>query len=365
MTFVQIGNVTIQVEWIAVVLAIILFMFIEKFVRKDSSLWFQDVMLNYILVWKLSYIIFEFPLFIQHPLSVLYFSGGWKGHVLGIVVAVVLLIRKSKKNGEELNWNNCLFSFVGYFLLYQASVYCLSKLMWTGILFIIAYIMIAYKSKHSKLNSWIFILILLNSTILAIEHHLFHVSGWTFILICLVLLCFITIKDHLEIKNTLSWVTVVILVAFAIVNFQGTTQTDEMAADEMELELQTLEGESVRLSDYKGKKVILNFWATWCPPCKAEMPHMQSFYEKHQEEVEVIAVNLTSRDNGKAALQSFVDSYGLTFSIPLDEEGLYGNRYNIITIPTTFIIDSNGKMTQRIVGPMDQQMMEKVVNNID
>ncbi|MFJ8234821.1 redoxin domain-containing protein [Ureibacillus sp. NPDC094379] len=365
MTFVHIGNVSIQVEWIAVVLAIILFMFIERFVRQNSPLWFQDLMLNYILVWKLSYIIFQFPLFIQHPLSVLYFSGGWKGHALGIVIAIFLLIRKSKKNGEEQIWGNWLFSFVGYFLLYQASVYLLSELMWNGILLIIAYILIVYKSRHSKLNSWIFILILLNSAILAIEHLLFHVTGWTFILICLVLLCFMTIKDHLGVKNTLSWLTVVILVTSAIVNFQGNMQTDEMAKDEMELELQTLEGETIRLSDYKGKKVILNFWATWCPPCKAEMPHMQSFYDEHQEEVEVIAVNLTSRDNGKAALQSFIDSYELTFSIPLDEEGIYGNRYNIITIPTTYIIDSNGKLTQRVVGPMDQQMMEKVVNSVE
>ena len=64
--------------------------------------------------------------------------------------------------------------------------------------------------------------------------------------------------------------------------------------------LTTLDGEEVTLADYQGKKVVLNFWATWCPPCKAEMPHMQNYYEDmaEQENVEILAVNLTSSDVG-------------------------------------------------------------------
>ena len=64
-----------------------------------------------------------------------------------------------------------------------------------------------------------------------------------------------------------------------------------------DFELATLSGELVRLSDYKGKKVILNFWASWCGPCKAEMPHMEKYYKKNKdaENVEIIAVNLTKQ----------------------------------------------------------------------
>ena len=70
-------------------------------------------------------------------------------------------------------------------------------------------------------------------------------------------------------------------------------------AEAPDFELTTLEGETVKLSDYRGKKVILNFWATWCPPCKAEMPHMQNFYEENKDkDVEIVAVNLTNMDKG-------------------------------------------------------------------
>lgn len=133
-----------------------------------------------------------------------------------------------------------------------------------------------------------------------------------------------------------------------------------------DFKLQTLDGKEVSLSDYRGKKVILNFWATWCPPCKAEMPHMQSFYEEQAEEsnVEILAVNLMSQDNGKKAVADFVKQYGLTFPIPLDESGTAGERYDIVTIPTSYIVNTDGTIHQKIIGPMDEQMMKDLVNEM-
>ncbi|CAM3905411.1 peroxiredoxin family protein [Mesobacillus thioparans] len=132
-------------------------------------------------------------------------------------------------------------------------------------------------------------------------------------------------------------------------------------AEAPELELKTLEGETIKLSDYRGKRVILNFWATWCPPCKAEMPHMQNFYEDyHDQGVEILAVNLTSMDKGVDEVQKFVDEYGLTFTIPLDEEGTAGTTYQAFTIPTSYILDENGVITKKIVGPMDEKMMKEL-----
>lgn len=131
-------------------------------------------------------------------------------------------------------------------------------------------------------------------------------------------------------------------------------------------ELTTLAGETVQLSDYKGKKVILNFWATWCPPCKAEMPHMQNFYEKNKgNDIEIIAVNLTSMDKGKTDIENFVKEYGLTFDIPVDEEGTIGAQYQAFSIPTSYIIDSNGIITKKIIGPMDEGMMKTLTNEIN
>jgi thiol-disulfide isomerase/thioredoxin len=132
-------------------------------------------------------------------------------------------------------------------------------------------------------------------------------------------------------------------------------------AEAPEIELTTLDGEAVKLSDYRGKKVILNFWATWCPPCKAEMPHMQNFYEENQDKgVEILAVNLTNMDKGMEDIKTFVKDYGLTFPIPLDEEGVAGTTYQAFTIPTSYILDENGVITKKIVGPMDENMMKEL-----
>ncbi|WP_121614303.1 peroxiredoxin family protein [Mesobacillus foraminis] len=133
-----------------------------------------------------------------------------------------------------------------------------------------------------------------------------------------------------------------------------------------DFELATINGDKIRLSDYKGKKVILNLWATWCPPCKAEMPHMQNFYEKNKNKgIEILAVNLTSMDKGTTEIQNFVGEYGLTFEIPLDVDGTIGIQYQAFSIPTSYIIDSNGVIAKKIVGPMDESMMQSLTKEIE
>lgn len=133
-----------------------------------------------------------------------------------------------------------------------------------------------------------------------------------------------------------------------------------------DFELTTLDGKKVKLSDYQGKKVIVNFWATWCPPCKAEMPHMQNYYEDFAEEenVEILAVNLTSGDS-EEKVNDFVRDFGLTFPIPMDTEGVVGQTYEAITIPTSYMIDTKGRIQNKIVGPMDEQMIKDFVSNLE
>nr|WP_280518567.1 redoxin domain-containing protein [Lederbergia wuyishanensis] len=136
-----------------------------------------------------------------------------------------------------------------------------------------------------------------------------------------------------------------------------------------DFELMTLDGEKIRLSDFNGKKVILNFWATWCPPCRAEMPHMENFYKKNAKElnVEIIAVNLTANEkggNGPEKVKKFIEEYGLTFHVPLDEDGDVAEKYRIIPIPTSYLIATNGVIQKKILGPMDEEMMEKLVKDL-
>ncbi|RAK18469.1 peroxiredoxin [Anoxybacillus vitaminiphilus] len=130
-----------------------------------------------------------------------------------------------------------------------------------------------------------------------------------------------------------------------------------------DFELKTLDGKSIRLSELQGKKVILNFWATWCPPCQAEMPEMQNFYEKYNEDVEILAVNLTSQDS-RDKVASFIKEYGLTFPVVLDEEGDVLKLYKISPIPTSYMIDREGTIRHKYVGPMTYEQMVEFTKNI-
>lgn len=142
----------------------------------------------------------------------------------------------------------------------------------------------------------------------------------------------------------------------------------EKGAIPPDFELSTISGDAVKLSDLKGKKVILNFWASWCLPCKAEMPHMQQYYKKYKDSdnVEIVAVNLTtSEKRGIKGVEEFIDAYGLTFPVPLDKEGTAALAYKIVPIPTTYLIGTDGKIGQRIVGPLDEKTLKDLVKNLD
>jgi peroxiredoxin len=118
--------------------------------------------------------------------------------------------------------------------------------------------------------------------------------------------------------------------------------------------LKNLAGEEVSLEDYRGKKVMLNFWATWCPPCKEEMPAMEQFYKDKSKDVEILAVNLDPQNNVK----SFVKDNELTFPILLDEDGATQQTNSIISIPTTFIIDEHGLILKKHIGSMTYEQMQ-------
>lgn len=139
-------------------------------------------------------------------------------------------------------------------------------------------------------------------------------------------------------------------------------QKGKMAPD---FDLATINGEHTKLSNYRGKKVILNFWASWCPPCKAEMPNIEEFYKKNKDKnVIVLAVNLTTEDKNRNNMQKFIKDLGLTFPVLLDEQGNVGNLYQAFTIPTSYIIDTKGIVQQKFVGPMSKETIKRLVSNI-
>jgi len=122
----------------------------------------------------------------------------------------------------------------------------------------------------------------------------------------------------------------------------------EKRAEPRDFSLPLLGGKNVSLSSYKGKVVLLNFWATWCPPCRAEMPSMETLHQRFSAQgLEILAV-----DVGEDALivQRYIKSGGYTFPILLDSNSKVSSVYGIEAIPTTYIIDREGKIIGRIVG---------------
>lgn len=142
----------------------------------------------------------------------------------------------------------------------------------------------------------------------------------------------------------------------------------EIGKEAPDFELQALDGSKVKLSDLKGKKVILNFWATWCPPCKQEVPEMQAFYEKHKEDVVILAVNATALERGGTRVQenvkSFASEYGVTFPILFDSTSEVSDTYRVIVLPTSYFVDTKGVIRQKSIGAMTEEYMEKTIRTL-
>jgi peroxiredoxin len=136
-----------------------------------------------------------------------------------------------------------------------------------------------------------------------------------------------------------------------------------------DFELATLTDGTVRLSDYRGKKVILNFWASWCPPCRVEMPYMENYYEENKdaENVEIIAVNMTKTERGGddkiERVEEFVKDNKLTFPILLDETGEVMKLYQIMAYPTTYIINPEGVITDVVIRELNEEILSELIKN--
>jgi cytochrome c biogenesis protein CcmG/thiol:disulfide interchange protein DsbE len=114
--------------------------------------------------------------------------------------------------------------------------------------------------------------------------------------------------------------------------------------------LSSLDFQEVRLANLKGKPVVLNFWASWCPPCKAEMSAFQeAFQEFGGSDLQIIAINATNQDSLTEVTQ-FIEEYEISFPIPLDQSGAVSRDYLVHSLPTTYFIDRAGVIKEIIIG---------------
>ena len=132
-----------------------------------------------------------------------------------------------------------------------------------------------------------------------------------------------------------------------------------------DFELKTPAGDSIKLSDLRGQAVLVNLWATWCPPCRAEMQTIEAVYREYREQgFTVLAVNMTYQDD-PLEIVPFVESQGLTYPILLDETGDMANIYQLKSLPSSYFIDREGKINEVVIGgPMAEALLRTRIEEI-
>ena len=164
-------------------------------------------------------------------------------------------------------------------------------------------------------------------------------------------------------QNALSAIFAVCAIFFFFPSCQAETHVSSEAAralrdaniqvlgqriDPRDFSLPLLAGGNATLSSFKGKVVILNFWATWCPPCRVEMPSMEILFQRFNAQgLEILAVDI---GENASTVQQFIRSAGYTFPVLLDSANRVSSVYGIEAIPTTYIIDREGKIIGRVIG---------------
>jgi peroxiredoxin len=156
----------------------------------------------------------------------------------------------------------------------------------------------------------------------------------------------------------------VLLAAFVFAIYSSVTDTTVVKAGKKApvFSLPQLNGESIKLSDLKGKAVVLNFWGTWCEPCKAEMPALQKQYEAYKDKgLVVIGINIGETP---VAVEPFVKGLGVEFPILLDRKSEITKLYKIGEIPASYFLDEDGVVRDIVVGQMTEKMISDKVAKI-
>ncbi|QDP40506.1 thiol-disulfide oxidoreductase ResA [Radiobacillus deserti] len=170
-------------------------------------------------------------------------------------------------------------------------------------------------------------------------------------------------------QSRLIFRTTVLLVLFAalvfalVSNFVSGNSVVDVGDKAPNFQLKQLNGEadSLQLNDLKGKGIMLNFWATYCEPCEDEMPYMQELYPEYKEKgVEIVAVSL---DANELVINKFIDHYDLTFPV-LHDKGQVMDLYGIDPLPTTFFINSEGEVVEKVSGALTLSKLEGYLQQI-
>lgn len=128
--------------------------------------------------------------------------------------------------------------------------------------------------------------------------------------------------------------------------------------------MKALDGQSYSVGGKRDKPLFLNFWASWCDPCKQEAPDLKAMYDKYKDRLDMYGVNVTIQDT-QSEVEAFVKQYDFKFPVLLDPEGDAMNLYNLMAIPTSYLIDANGTIVETIYVTEPEQLEQKILNLIN
>lgn len=146
-------------------------------------------------------------------------------------------------------------------------------------------------------------------------------------------------------------------------NSSGETDTQPMLAPNFTV--YTADGDAVQLTDFYGKPIILNFWASWCPPCKSEMPDFDAMYAEYGEDIHFVMINLTDGDRETVESGSaYVEAQGYSFPVYYDTSLNAANSYQVYSVPMTYFLDAEGYAIARASGAIDADTLKRGISMI-
>jgi peroxiredoxin len=364
--------------------------------------------INGVLIWKFSYVVLHPNTVLQNPMTILYFNGGYVGIGIGIIfITIYTWLYIKKHNISVASYTRAAvpvyFGYFSTFVWIHVSEDPQNYLIILQAIVAVCFFIVASRIKNQKTLLQLPIWFHLIQFEIALYKNDFVYDGviskevLLYVSLIIIFLCISygserqgreeAAKDeekgwrNATNKITLGGIILSLAITPILTNQQETwriesktvmstaldsgkigTNKGQVAPD---FELLSITGNKVKLSDLRGKTVILNFWATWCPPCRAEIPEMQKFYENNKNNnVEILAINLTNTESSPDTVKDFVRDNGMTFNILLDKQGKIGNLYGAITIPTSYIIDKNGIIRGKHVGPMSYETMDRFISSI-